>query len=61
MTKIDLWDDTTLAAISLEWWPPSSESADIAIETGLALCLVLHQPLRQTEGVLRSIADLLGI
>ena len=35
--------------------------SDIAIETGLALRLVLHQPLRQTEGVLRSIADLLGV
>ena len=33
----------------------------IAIETGLALRLVFHQPLRQTEGLLRSIADLLGI
>jgi hypothetical protein len=27
----------------------------------LALRLVLHQPLRQTEGALRSIADLLGV
>src|ERR1700684_150736 len=35
--------------------------ADIAIETGLALRLVLHQRLRQTEGALRSIADLLGV
>jgi hypothetical protein len=35
--------------------------ADIAIETGLALRVVLHQPLRQTEGALRSIADLLGV
>jgi hypothetical protein len=35
--------------------------AAIAIETGLALRLVLHQPLRQTEGLLRSIADALGI
>jgi transposase len=33
----------------------------IAIETGLALHLVFHQPLRQTEGLLRSIADLLGV
>jgi len=33
----------------------------IAIETGLALRLVFHQPLRQTEGLLRSIADRLGI
>jgi hypothetical protein len=33
----------------------------IAIETGLTLRLVFHQPLRQTEGLLRSIADVLGI
>ena len=33
----------------------------IAIETGLALRLVFHQPLRQTEGMLRSIADVLGV
>jgi Transposase DDE domain len=35
--------------------------ADIAIETGLALRLVLHQPLRQMEGALRSMADLLDV
>jgi hypothetical protein len=35
--------------------------SDLAIETGLALRLVLHQPLRQSEGALRSIADLLGV
>jgi Transposase DDE domain len=35
--------------------------SDIAIETGLALRLVLHQPLRQTEGMLRSVAHLLGV
>jgi hypothetical protein len=33
----------------------------IAIETGLALRLVFHQPLRQTEGLLRSIADVLKV
>jgi hypothetical protein len=33
----------------------------IAIETGLTLRLVFHQPLRQTEGLLRSVADLLGV
>ena len=33
----------------------------IAIETSLALRLVFHQPLCQTEGLLRSIADVLGI
>jgi transposase len=33
----------------------------IAIETGLALRLVFHQPLRQTEGLLRSVADALAV
>src|SRR5271156_2615114 len=33
----------------------------IAIEPGLALRLVFHQPLRQTEGLLRPIADVLGV
>jgi transposase len=33
----------------------------IAIETGLALRLVFHQPLRQTEGLLRSIVGVLGV
>jgi hypothetical protein len=33
----------------------------IAIETSLALRLVFHRPLRQTEELLRSIADGLGI
>ena len=32
-----------------------------AIETGLALHLVFHQPLRQTEGLLRSIASALEL
>ena len=33
----------------------------IAIETGLALRLVFQQAKRQTEGLLRSIADVLGL
>jgi hypothetical protein len=33
----------------------------IAIETGVALRLVFHQPLRETEGLLRSMAGVLGI
>src|ERR1700739_477089 len=47
--------------------PPTAERGGqpiysaIAIETSLALRLVFHQPLRQTEGLLRSIADVLGI
>jgi len=32
--------------------------SDVAIEIGLTLRLVLHQPLRQIEGVMRSIVDL---
>ena len=32
----------------------------LAIETALTIRLVFHQPLRQTEGLLRSIADVLG-
>ena len=35
--------------------------SSLAIETGLALRLVFHQPLRQTEGMLRSIAEVLRI
>jgi hypothetical protein len=35
--------------------------SDLAIETGLALWLVFHQPLRQTEGAMRSIVSLLGV
>lgn len=35
--------------------------SDPAIETGLAFRPVLHQPLHQTEGALRSIADLLDV
>jgi hypothetical protein len=33
----------------------------LAIETALAIRLVFHQPLRQTEGLLRSIAGALGV
>jgi Transposase DDE domain len=33
----------------------------VAIETGPALRLVFHQPLRQTEGAMRSIVGLLGV
>src|SRR5690348_597192 len=35
--------------------------SDVAIETGLALRLVFHQPLRQTEGALRSIGACLAL
>jgi Transposase DDE domain len=33
----------------------------LAIETALAMRLVFHQALRQTEGLLRSVASLLGL
>ncbi len=33
----------------------------LAIETGLTLRLVFHQPFRQTEGMLRSIAEVLKV
>ena len=35
--------------------------SSIAIETSLALRLVFHQPLRQTEGLLRSMAGVVKI
>ena len=50
------------------WHAPASRErggrplySAIAIETGLAFRLVFHQPLRQTAGLLRSIADVLGV
>jgi hypothetical protein len=35
--------------------------SDLAIELCLTLGVVFHQPLRQTQGVMRSIAALLGV
>ena len=35
--------------------------ADIAIEAALAIRMVFHLPLRQTEGFLRSVAELLDV
>jgi hypothetical protein len=35
--------------------------SDLAIETCLTLGMVFHQPLRQTQGLMRSIAALLGV
>jgi Transposase DDE domain len=50
------------------WHAPASRErggqpihSAIAIETGLALRPVFHQPLRPTEGLLCSIADMLGV
>ena len=35
--------------------------SDLAIEAALTIRMVFHLPLRQTEGFLRSLADLLGL
>ena len=50
------------------WHPPktgrrgrSPQYADIAIETGHLLRLAFGRPWRQTEGLLRSLATLLGL
>ncbi len=50
------------------WWaPPSGKPggqrtyADIAIEAALTIRMVFHLPLRQTEGFLRSLADMLHV
>ena len=55
-------------AVAAAWHAPATGErggqpiySAIAIETGLALRLVFHQPLRQTECLLRSIADVLRI
>ena len=60
-------DPTTEDAVAA-WRAPASGRrggqpiySATAIETGLALRLVFHQSLRQTEGLLRSIADVLDI
>jgi Transposase DDE domain len=62
---LTVWlSDEAIAA----WQAPASGKrgsqpiySSIAIETSLALRLVFHQPLRQTEGLLRSIANALKI
>jgi len=62
---VTVWiTDEAIAA----WQPPATGKrggqpiySAIAIETSLALRLIFHQPLRQTEGLLRSIADVLKI
>ena len=54
---------------ALDAWraPPSGKPggqrtyADIAIEAALTIRMVFHLPLRQTEGLLRSLADLLKV
>jgi hypothetical protein len=63
--SLTVWlSDEAIAA----WQAPASGKrggqpiySSIAIETSLALRLVFHQPLRQTEGLLRSIANALKI
>ena len=50
------------------WTPPATgrrgrpaRYSDLAIETALLVRLVFHQPLRQTEGLLGSLLQLLGL
>ena len=58
-----------LADTALEAWraPPSGKPggqrtySDLAIEAALTIRMVFHLPLRQTEGFLRSLADLLEV
>ena len=63
--ELTVW--LTEEAIAAWHAPPTGERGGqpnysaIAIETALTLRLVFHQPLRQTEGLLRSIAALLDI
>jgi len=62
---LTVWlSDTALAA----WRAPASGKpggqrryADIAIEAALTIRMVFHLPLRQTEGFLRSLAQLLDV
>ena len=63
--SLTLW--VTPEAIAA-WYPPPTGKrgrarrySELAIETGHLLRLAFHQPWRQTEGLLRSIATLLGI
>jgi IS5 family transposase len=62
---LTLW----LSDAALHAWraPPSGTPggqrtySDLAIEAALTIRMVFHLPLRQTEGFLRSLADLLGL
>ena len=41
--------------------PHRAASSDLAIETSLILRTVFHQPLRQTEGLVGSLLELMGL
>ena len=41
--------------------PRRADSSDLAIETSLILRTVFHQPLRQTEGLVGSLLELIGL
>src|ERR671913_1986434 len=41
--------------------PRRAVSSDLAIETSLILRTVFHQPLRQTEGLVGSLLELMGL
>jgi hypothetical protein len=63
--SITLW----MTRDAIKWWnaEPTGhcgaprKCSDIAIETALTLRLVLHLPLRQTEGFLRSVLELMNL
>src|ERR671912_1336986 len=62
--SLTVWVTEALAA----WHPPrtgrrgrSRSYSDVAIETGHLLRLAFGRPWRQTEGLLRSLASLLGL
>jgi hypothetical protein len=63
--SLTVW--VTPEAIAAGQAPPTGQRgrppyySNVAIETGHLLRLVFHQPWRQTEGLLRSIATLLGV
>jgi len=62
---ITLW----ISSGATEAWTPAPSGtrggqrkfSDVAIETALTLRLILHLPLRQAEGFLRSVLSLMGL
>ena len=62
---ITLW----MSADAIDVWKPAPSGrrggqrkfSDVAIETALTLRLIFHLPLRQTEGLLRSVLSLMSV
>jgi hypothetical protein len=65
LTDVTGWfTDEVVEGMACPRYRRARRSADLfgdRHQTGLALRLVFHQPLRQTEGMLRSIAEVLGV